>query len=83
MPELALLRRARVDQVGSLLRPPALKVEFLRHTRGESDAPDLCAAQDAAISTVVARQEALRLPAVKDDEFRRLSWQVSFSEVEG
>ena len=29
------------------------------------------------------RQEALGLPVVTDGEYRRLNWQVSFSEVEG
>ena len=74
---------SRVDHVGSLLRPEALKQTFLRHARGLADAGELKAAQDAAIRTVVAEQERHALPVVTDGEFRRLNWQVSFSEVEG
>ncbi len=73
----------RVDQVGSLLRPEALKNAFLRHARGEIDADGLRAAQDDAIRAVVAEQERHGLPVVTDGEYRRLNWQVSFSEVEG
>lgn len=74
---------SRVDHVGSLLRPEALKQTFLQHVRELADAGALKAAQDAAIRTVVAEQERHGLPVVTDGEFRRLNWQVSFSEVEG
>jgi 5-methyltetrahydropteroyltriglutamate--homocysteine methyltransferase len=74
---------SRVDHVGSLLRPESLKQTFLRHARGEADAGELRAAQDAAIRAVIAEQERHGLPVVTDGEFRRLNWQVSFSDVEG
>lgn len=77
------MRASRVDHVGSLLRPEALKRTFLRHAAGEADADALRAAQDAAIRAVIAEQERHGLPVVTDGEFRRLNWQVSFSEVEG
>jgi 5-methyltetrahydropteroyltriglutamate--homocysteine methyltransferase len=77
------LGRTRVDHVGSLLRPAALKALFLRHAHGAATSEELRAAQDEAIHAVVAEQEAHGLPAVTDGEFRRLNWQVSFSEVEG
>jgi 5-methyltetrahydropteroyltriglutamate--homocysteine methyltransferase len=73
----------RVDHVGSLLRPESLKQAFRDHALGKLDAGALRAAQDAAIRTVIARQEAIGLQAVTDGEFRRLNWQVSFSEVAG
>jgi 5-methyltetrahydropteroyltriglutamate--homocysteine methyltransferase len=74
---------SRVDHVGSLLRPEALKQAFLGHGAGRLDAAQLRAAQDEAIRGVIAAQEAHGLPVVTDGEFRRLNWQVSFSEVEG
>jgi 5-methyltetrahydropteroyltriglutamate--homocysteine methyltransferase len=77
------MRSSRVDHVGSLLRPEPLKRTFLRHAAGEADAAALRAAQDEAIRAVVAEQERHGLPVVTDGEFRRLNWQVSFSEVEG
>ncbi|MGH9576335.1 MAG: hypothetical protein ACRD3R_02775, partial [Terriglobales bacterium] len=73
----------RVDHVGSLLRPESLKQAFREHAMGALSAEALRAAQDGAIREVVARQEALGLPLVTDGEYRRLNWQVSFSEVEG
>jgi len=77
------LAAARTDHVGSLLRPEALKDAFRRFALQEISSDDLRAAQDAAIRKVVARQEAVGLPVVTDGEYRRLNWQVSFSEVEG
>jgi len=77
------MRTSRVDHVGSLLRPEALKQAFLRHAAGQADAGALSAAQDDAIRAVIAAQERHGLPVVTDGEFRRLNWQVSFSEVEG
>jgi 5-methyltetrahydropteroyltriglutamate--homocysteine methyltransferase len=77
------MQPSRVDQVGSLLRPEALKQAFLRHGAGDMDAARLRAAQDEAIRAVIAAQERHGLPVVTDGEFRRLNWQVSFSEVEG
>ena len=73
----------RVDHVGSLLRPEALKSAFLAHGAGRLSTEGLRIAQDDAIRSVVARQETLGLPVATDGEFRRLNWQVSFSEVEG
>lgn len=77
------LLRCRTDQVGSLLRPSALVEAFLGHGRGELSASELSDLQDEAIREVIAEQESRGLPIVSDGEYRRLSWQVSFSEVEG
>ncbi|MBC7802471.1 MAG: methionine synthase [Candidatus Parcubacteria bacterium] len=73
----------RVDHVGSLLRPESLKQAFRSHALGKMNLADLKAAEDAAIRDVVASQEAIGLWPVTDGEYRRLNWQVSFSEVEG
>ncbi|MGH2651159.1 MAG: 5-methyltetrahydropteroyltriglutamate--homocysteine S-methyltransferase, partial [Actinomycetota bacterium] len=77
------LSRMRVDHVGSLLRPEDLKEMFTRHAEGTASRDELRRAQDAAIRDVVAKEEAHDLPVVTDGEYRRLSWQVSFSEVDG
>ncbi len=79
----AQMQDLRVDHVGSLLRPQSLIDAFLGFGRGEIDEDALAAAQDAAIRDVVAKQESIGLPVVSDGEYRRLNWQVSFSEVEG
>lgn len=73
----------RTDHVGSLLRPESLKQAFRDHALGTLDAGALRTAQDQAIRSVVAKQEAVGLPWISDGEFRRLNWQVSFSEVSG
>jgi 5-methyltetrahydropteroyltriglutamate--homocysteine methyltransferase len=76
-------RHQRIDHVGSLLRPKALIDAFRQFARNELRPDFFEAAQDDAIRDVVAKQEAHGLPYVTDGEFRRLSWQVSFSEVAG
>ena len=73
----------RVDHVGSLLRPESLKGAFMRHATNQLTREELETVQDAAIREIVARQEAHGLPVVTDGEYRRLNWQVSFSDVAG
>jgi len=77
------LKKLRVDHVGSLLRPQSLIDAFLARGRDEIDQSKLIAEQDAAIRDVISKQEAIGLPIVSDGEYRRLNWQVSFSEVDG
>jgi len=73
------LQHLRIDQVGSLLRPAELKAVWEKHQAGQATADELRAAQDEAIRSVVARQEAADYPVVTDGEFRRLNFQDSFS----
>jgi 5-methyltetrahydropteroyltriglutamate--homocysteine methyltransferase len=68
----------RADQVGSLLRPASLAALRLRHKQGEVDASTLRAAEDAAITEAVARQEAIGLQGITDGEFRRDWWHLDF-----
>ncbi|HZZ50265.1 MAG TPA: 5-methyltetrahydropteroyltriglutamate--homocysteine S-methyltransferase [Pseudonocardia sp.] len=68
----------RADHVGSLLRPPALIAARRRHSEGASSAGELRAAEDAAITEVVAMQERVGLQAATDGEFRRTSWHMDF-----
>jgi len=77
------MQATRVDHVGSLLRPAYLKDAFRGFAQGELPEAELRAVQDRAIREVVARQESIGLPVITDGEYRRLNWQVSFSEVEG
>jgi 5-methyltetrahydropteroyltriglutamate--homocysteine methyltransferase len=77
------LASSRVDHVGSLLRPEPLKKAFRRFALQQCSVEELRQAQDGAIREVVRRQETLGLPVVTDGEFRRLNWQVSFSQVAG
>jgi 5-methyltetrahydropteroyltriglutamate--homocysteine methyltransferase len=77
------MQATRVDHVGSLLRPTYLKDAFQRFARQELSQEDFGAVQNRAIVEVVRRQESIGLPVITDGEYRRLNWQVSFSEVEG
>jgi 5-methyltetrahydropteroyltriglutamate--homocysteine methyltransferase len=77
------MKTTRVDHVGSLLRPESLKQAFRNYATGTISDKALREAQDDAIHAVVATQEAHGLPVVTDGEYRRLNWQVSFSEVAG
>ena len=68
----------RADQVGSLLRPPALAETRQRFKRGEADAETLREAEDRAIAEAVRRQEAIGLQGITDGEFRRDWWHLDF-----
>ena len=64
----------RADQVGSLLRPPALAAARRQYQQGRIDLASLRALEDTAIADVVRRQEACGFEVVVDGEFRRENW---------
>lgn len=68
----------RADEVGSLLRPPALKDARAAREAGKIGAAALKAVEDEAIREVVKKQEAVGLKAVTDGEFRRAWWHFDF-----
>jgi 5-methyltetrahydropteroyltriglutamate--homocysteine methyltransferase len=73
----------RVDNVGSMLRPPELLEAFARRRTGGLSGEGLQAAQDDAIRALVAEQERHDLPIVVDGEFRRTQFMESFADVAG
>jgi 5-methyltetrahydropteroyltriglutamate--homocysteine methyltransferase len=79
----ARLRTLRVDQVGSLLRPPPLLEAFISFRAGAIGREALVAAQDDAIRGVVAEQERRGLPVIVDGELRRINFMQSFADVAG
>jgi 5-methyltetrahydropteroyltriglutamate--homocysteine methyltransferase len=66
---------ARVEHVGSLLRPQFLRGARAAYARGELTRAEFKAAEDRAVREVVAMQEELGLPVVNDGEMRRESFQ--------
>jgi 5-methyltetrahydropteroyltriglutamate--homocysteine methyltransferase len=68
----------RADQVGSLLRPPELRLARERYKRNEITAAQLRLAEDEAIRDAVKQQEAIGIQAVTDGEFRRDWWHLDF-----
>ena len=74
------LKRIRIDHIGSLVRPAKLKDVFARFDHGQASREELAHEQDEAIREVIAKQRAGGLPVVTDGEFRRHSFQESFSE---
>jgi len=76
--EAEALPGLRVDQVGSLLRPPELIEVFKRHDEGQASDEELRQAQDESIRQLVAKQEALGFPILTDGEHRRRNFQDSF-----
>ena len=72
----------RADHVGSLLRPPRLKLARERQLGpqtadrhlGPHDDPDLRRIEDECIRAAIALQERAGLNGVTDGEFRRRSW---------
>jgi methionine synthase II (cobalamin-independent) len=72
--------KLRIDHIGSMVRPAELKEVFARFDRGQASREELSKAQDEAIRDLIQKQEAHGLPVVTDGEFRRHSFQESFSE---
>jgi len=67
--------RARVEHVGSLLRPQYLREARAARATGDLGPAELKAAEDRAVREVVAMQEEVGLPVVNDGEQRRESFQ--------
>ena len=78
--QLAMLR---VDQVGSLLRPPELLDALRAIEAGEITEQQLDNVRQEAIADVVAKQVRIGLPVITDGEFPRLQFMESFSDVRG
>jgi 5-methyltetrahydropteroyltriglutamate--homocysteine methyltransferase len=76
--EAEALPGLRVDQVGSLLRPPELIECFKLHARGQTIDEQLRRAQDQSIRQLVAKQESRGFPILTDGEHRRSNFQASF-----
>jgi 5-methyltetrahydropteroyltriglutamate--homocysteine methyltransferase len=74
------MNNIRIDHIGSLVRPVLLKEVFARYDRGQAPREELAKTQDDAIRDVIQKQEARGFPVVTDGEFRRHSFQESFSE---
>ena len=66
---------ARVEHVGSLLRPQFLRDAREAYARGELTPAQFKAVEDRAVREIVAVQEELGLPVVNDGEMRRESFQ--------
>ncbi len=66
---------ARMEHVGSLLRPDYLRRAREQHAAGELAVPDFKAVEDRAARHVVALQEEVGCPVVTDGELRRDSFQ--------
>jgi methionine synthase II (cobalamin-independent) len=75
-----ILKTIRIDHIGSLVRPATLKDIFARYDRGQVSREELGKVQDEAIRNVIQKQKAHGFPIVTDGEFRRHSFQESFSE---
>src|SRR5205823_5355421 len=70
---------ARVEHVGSLLRPSILHRARAARARGEITAAEFKAAEDRAVREAVALQEEIGLPVVNDGEQRRDSFQAGLT----
>jgi 5-methyltetrahydropteroyltriglutamate--homocysteine methyltransferase len=73
----------RADQVGSLLRPPALLQAREDHARGALATAELRDLEDAAIQGALERQRATGIQVVSDGEFRRGSWITDMAAAVG
>jgi 5-methyltetrahydropteroyltriglutamate--homocysteine methyltransferase len=70
-------RHVRADNLGSLLRPPAVRAAY---DDGSSSA-ERRAIEDAAIEEAITHQERVGLPVITDGEFRRRHFFSTLLEV--
>jgi len=75
-----ITRLSHVDQVGSLLRPQALKDAYARHGNGEIGDAELARIQNESVKALMAKQEAHGPSILTDGEYRQLNFQDSFVE---
>lgn len=68
----------RADQVGSLLRPAAVKEARLAWEQGRITKDELRSVEDAEIKKLVEKQKKAGLLAVTDGELRRSWWHLDF-----
>jgi len=68
----------RADHVGSLLRSEAVSRAREQLDRGVISATELAQVEDAAITKLIARQEAIGLRCATDGELRRATWAYDF-----
>ncbi|WP_086348262.1 5-methyltetrahydropteroyltriglutamate--homocysteine S-methyltransferase [Candidatus Enterococcus clewellii] len=68
----------RWDQVGSLLRPTALKEAREQFKQGNISKEDLTKVEDQEIIKIIEKQKEVGLLAVTDGEFRRRWWHLDF-----
>ena len=74
----------RADQVGSLLRTPAVKENRLRWKSGEISAEELRKIEDKAIAETVRKVESIGMQSITDGEFRRDYFHLDFlKQLEG
>jgi 5-methyltetrahydropteroyltriglutamate--homocysteine methyltransferase len=71
----------RADQVGSLLRPPALLAARKQAARGALSKEALREQEDAAILQALERQRQAGLEIFTDGEFRRGSWITDMADA--
>ena len=74
------LKHLRVDQVGGLAVPSALRRVFEAYKQGKASEEEFGRAKDEAIRHVIAKQESIGFPILTDGELRRRNFQESFSE---
>jgi 5-methyltetrahydropteroyltriglutamate--homocysteine methyltransferase len=74
----------RADQVGSLLRPPALVEARVARAEGRMAEAELREAEDEAILTALSMQQDVGLQIFTDGEYRRAMWLTGLpAAVEG
>jgi 5-methyltetrahydropteroyltriglutamate--homocysteine methyltransferase len=68
------------DQVGSFLRPKALKDARKQYKEGVISGEQLTQVENQEIEKLVAKQKEVGLTAITDGEFRRSWWHLDFLE---
>ncbi len=76
-----MAHKYRADQVGSFLRPPAIKDAHTAYSQGKITIEELRKVEDAEILQLLDMQKRTGIDVYSDGEWRRAGWASPFSDA--
>ncbi len=76
-----MAKKYRADQVGSFLRPPAIKDAFTAHREGKISEEELHKIQDEQITQLLEMEKDSGIQVYSDGEWRRGGWASPFVDA--
>ena len=76
-----MAKKYRADQVGSFLRPPAIKDAFTAHREGKISEEELHKIQDEQILQLLEMEKQSGIQVYSDGEWRRGGWASPFADA--
>ena len=76
-----MAKKYRADQIGSFLRPPAIKDAFTAHREGKISEEELHKIQDEQITQLLQMEKDSGIQVYSDGEWRRRGWSSPFADA--